>query len=522
MKKIIFLLMVLVCFTLVSCNKTDTPDDSNNNNTSTNKPNGAPEKYNPTDTLVSFSDENEDKVITEATFDITQFTNDGSEDIMVNSLFSEGMCLQRDAINRIYGKAGMTKNIAIEINGGVYYGTIDGFNWEVYLPKMNAGGPYDMTIISEAGRVTIKDIYIGEVFLLSGQSNMEWTMANCEDVLEEYYATNDCVNNEIRLLNMGFTMSATPTDQALNIVSWQGAESSSIESFSAVGYLFGKQMHEELDCPVGLILSAIGGSSMEFWLNEENYNKVCEVYTPVDDGQYYMDPCHGYNGLLYPLRGLNVRGVLWYQGESNAWGTQDYYDYALEVFIDQCREMFNNEQLTFTICELARFEGWPYPMDYSIINEKINLVATKDPYVVVARNLDQGEWNNIHPKDKREIARRAAYETLRVFFKLNKPAPVTVTDYSFNEDGSVTITLSCDAKLVNGTNSFEVYIDGVYTYDCNVTIDKNVLTVTATGEITKVRYGYDCPHTDAVKEDVSKFVTVYDNNGFPLDLFEIF
>lgn len=516
MKKIILLFML--CLVLVGCTNSDVPD---NNNDDSGKPEYKDEPYLPTDALVSFSDENEDKVINEPTFDISQYTGNGSMDIEVNKLFSDGMCLQRDAINRIYGKAGMTKNIAVEINGKAYYGTINGFDWEVYLPKMNAGGPYDMTVISEAGRVTIKDIYIGEVFLLSGQSNMEWTMGNSGAILEEYYSTPDCINDEIRMLHMGYTMEAEPTNQALNMVSWDGAKPSSIESFSAVGYLFGKQMHEELDCPVGLILSAIGGSSMEFWLSKENYNKVCEVYTPVDDGQYYMDPSHGYNGLLYPLTGINVRGVVWYQGESNAWGTQAYYDFALELFISQCREMFNNEQLTFTICELARFEGWPYPFDYSVVNEKINLVASKDPYVVVARNLDQGEWKDIHPKDKREVASRAAYETLRVFFKKDKPAPITISEYIFNEDGSVTIILSCDAKLVNGINSFEVYVNGNYSYECNVVVDKNVLTVTASSEITKVRYGYDCPHTEEVKEDVSKFVTVFDNNGFPLDLFEI-
>jgi archaellum component FlaF (FlaF/FlaG flagellin family) len=123
--------------------------------------------------------------------------------------------------------------------------------------------------------------------------------------------------------------------------------------------------------------------------------------------------------------------------------------------------------------------------------------------------------------DKKEIAKRAAYETLRMFFNKEKVAPIEVASYEFNSDGSVTITLTCDAKLVNENSGFEVYVDGKYSYDCNVSISGNKLTVTADGEITKVRYGYTCKVTEELKTDVSKSVTVFDNSGFPLDLFLI-
>ena len=485
------------------------------------EPNG---QYVPTNTTVTFSNKNQDKVITTPTFDINDYKTGAGDNIAPHKLFGNGMCLQRDAINRIWGVAKNTQYVAIQFAGGVYYGTVTSDTFEVYLPKMNAGGPYTLTIITEAGRKEITNVYIGEVFLLSGQSNMEWTIGGCGDVLKEFYSSVDCVNNEIRMLHMGWAADPepTPTLEALDYATWNGANQTSIKEFSAVGYLFGKQMQDELDCPVGLILSAIGGSCIEFWLNEENYNKFTLDNTPYNDGYYYADPSRGYNRLLYPLTGLNVRGVVWYQGETNAMVLdRQNYEPGLELFIDQCRKMFDNEQLTFTICELARYEGWPYPADYSVINAIINRVAAKDPNIVVARNLDQGEWKDIHPKDKRTIASRAAYETLRVFFKFDKPAPVTITDYKFNNDGSVKITLSQNVTLRNGTNSFEVFVDGTYTNNCNVTVSGNELTITASGTITKVRYGYDCVMTDEIKQDVSKMVTVYDTNGFPLDLFII-
>ena len=473
--------------------------------------------YEPSNTTLSFSNENESRVVTEPTFDVTQYTANAATSIKPYQLFGSGMCLQRDAINRIWGTSTDTNNIAIEFKGKVYYGTVTNGEWEVYLPKMNAGGPYKLTIISEAGRIILTNVYVGEVFLLSGQSNMEYLPTSFGDTYKDLYNTKDCVNNEIRMFQVGWHLPTEPSTEGIMYSIWTGANQTTIPAFSIVGYLFGKQMQEELGCPVGLISNPVGGSSIEFWLSEGNYNKVQEIYTSYKTEELYMTPCLGYNGRLYPLAGLNIRGVVWYQGESNAFGTQDYYDKALEIYMEQCREMFNNEQLAFTICELARYEYNPYA--YSTINEKINKVAANDPYTVVARNLDLGDWNDIHPATKKEIAQRAADETLRVFFNIDKPDPITVTEYAFNEDGSVTITLSANASLVNGTNGFEVCVNGSYSYNCNVVIEGNTLTVTADGQITAVRYGYTSQMTSEIQKDVSKMVTVYDEHNMPLDLF---
>ena len=500
------LLFLFSCLLLTGCNGGETPSGNG--------------EYTPADTILSFSDNNADKVITEATFDVSKYTGNAGFGIQPYQLFKSGMCLQRDAINRIWGVAFETKYIAAEFNGKVYYGSVDASgNWEIYLPKMNAGGPYQLTFISELGRLTLNDIYVGEVFLLGGQSNMEWQAWISGDVLADLYNTPDCINEKIRLLHIANNPEKEPTTTLANYCYWQGANQESVRTFTAVGYLFGKQMQEELGCPVGLISTAVGGSMIEYWLSQENYDKVKQNYTPVTNNDAVMTPCLGYNGILYPLTGLNVRGVVWYQGCSNTFGTQQFYDIALKIFMQQCRQMFDNPQLSFTICELARYRD--NPLAYSIVNERINYVAKNDPYVVVARNLDLGDWYDIHPLDKHEIGRRAAYETLRVFFKKDKAEPIKVKSYTFNADGTVTIELSCKASLVNGSNGFEVYVNGKYTYDCEVSINENILTIKANGDITKVRYGYTCQMTEQIQKDVSQMVTVYDENGFPLDLFII-
>ena len=146
MKKIFLLLIVLVLI-LTSCETSGNKNEEVENGGTIEN-----EKYVPTDTTLLFSDENADKVITEPTFDITQYTNEAGYNIKPYQIFSDGMCLQRDAVNRLWGKAAKTNFIAAEINGKVYYGTVKSREWEIYLPKMNAGGPYELTIITEAGK----------------------------------------------------------------------------------------------------------------------------------------------------------------------------------------------------------------------------------------------------------------------------------------------------------------------------------------------------------------------------------
>ena len=284
MKKILFLFLLSFCMMMIGCDKTKPTDDEKTNvETKTEikteiETNVETNDYVPTDTTISFSDENSDKVITEPTFDISGLTKDVGTDIKPYQIFGSGMCLQRDAINRIWGKASKTSFIAAEINGKVYYGTVNNGNWEVYLPKMMAGGPYNLTIISEAGRISLSKVYIGEVFLLSGQSNMEWQPQHAGDILKDLYESEDCINDQIRMLQVGWSTPTTPSTTAISYAQWKGANQSTIPNFTAVGYIFGKEMQKELGCPVGLIANPVGGSSIEFWLSDANYQKVQESY----------------------------------------------------------------------------------------------------------------------------------------------------------------------------------------------------------------------------------------------------
>ena len=547
-KNLIKITLFLIAFVLISCNKTNrvtkvpeenptpTVEETQSEPTPTPEPTDVEiptetketeidvlEGYTPSESKYTFSSENLEKVNMNPTFDITQYTGNAGAAIQPYQLFAEGMCLQRDAVNHLWGIAYDTQHIAIKINNKVYYGTVENDEWHVYLPMMNAGGPYKMEIITEVGTKVINDVYIGEVYLFAGQSNMEWQIWISGNKMESLYLDPNVKNDKIRLLHIASPTSNPKNDPSLLLASpitWKGAEKESVRTFSAIAYVFGKKLQEELDCPVGLISTALGGTIIEHWLSESNYELVSQRYKPIiDSKQYTQTPSIGYNGVLYPLKGYTMRGVVWYQGCANTFGTEVYYNLPLETFIKQCREDYNNENLTFTLCELARY--MQDPMAYSTINEKLHAVAKRDERVVVIRNLDLGNWFDIHPVEKRDIGTRAIDETLRVFFNKDFAAPVTVESYKFNEDGTVTIVLSKNVELRNGTNGFEVYDGKNYTYDCNVTVNGNVLTVSADFVIKRVRYGYTCEMTNEIKNDVSKMVTVYDLNGMPLDLFHI-
>ena len=478
------------------------------------------EGYEASNCTATFDNSNLDKVSIEKTFEINNYVNDAVNTVIPYQIFGNGMCLQRDCVNRIWGSAKGATKVAISFKDKVYYGNVDALgNWEVYLPMFSAGGPYEMIIITDIGRITLSDIYIGEVYLLCGQSNMEWKMSWSSGVLSEYYATTDCVNRQIRMLNLARNDSNEPTQILSDFCEWDFARVHSIQYFSAIGYLFGKQMQEELNCPIGLVATAVGGSVIEYWLNEESMKKVENEYNPIPSTDKLFTPSLGYNGLLYPLKGFHFRGCLWYQGASNTLGTQGKYDVALRIFIEQCRKEFESPNMTFTLIQLARLNE--NPLARSVINEKINIVAKEDPFVCRALSLDLGKWNDAHPQDKREISKRVTDETLKEFYGFDKKSCAEIESYKFNDDGTVTIILTKEVNLVNGSNGFEVYTSRGFITNCNVTVNGNVITISSEEKFSKVRYGYQCDLTDEIINDVSKMVTIYDNDGLPLDLFMI-
>ncbi len=508
-KLVSFLLMTTILFLCVGCNDKEPKEPGGNS---------IVDDYQKSECSLSFDDANAVFVTTEATFDISECVSEAQEEALsVYQTFGSGMCLQRDAVNRIYGT---TKGscIAVRFDGRVYYGTVNAGEWQVYLPKCNAGGPYQFEILSDVGKRTLEDVYFGEVFLLAGQSNMEWRTAWSGSVMEDLYKdATACKNEKIRMLDVEANPQRQPTTIPASELKWDYARSKTIRTFSALGYIFGEKMQRELDCPVGLISTAVGGSILEYWLDSATYAALKEkVNVVTDPNNPLFTPSLGWNGVIYPLLGYNVRGVLWYQGCSNTLGTQGEYHIGMEMLIHQWRTAFANPNLFFLTYELARYNQNPYA--YSVINERLHYVANHTENVAVVANLDMGEWNNIHPQDKRVPARRGADVVLGKWFGRAVEWPAQLVSKKRIDDRTVRLTFDKPVEAKNSSNGFEVLIDGMYSFNCQVTASGNTVTVTSDVAFTKIRYGYICRMTDEIKKDVSKMVTLYAGE-LPVDLF---
>lgn len=479
--------------------------------------------YIKSESTVSFSDEALSKVNTEPTFEVGRYTNTAEGVLLPYYIFSDGMCLQRDSVIKIFGTApAAMKKVAVSFREKVYYGEAENGTWEVYLPKMTAGGPFEMEIISNIGRISLCDIYVGEVYLLSGQSNMEFTSYwNSSKVSDLYADAEACKNDNIRMLNVQQKREIGEPSEPVKFdreLVWQSASSATIRAFSTVGYIFGKELQRQLNCPVGLVCNAMGGSLIEYWMSEATYEEYRVNNTSyIDKTNDVLTNCLGFNGGVSPLEGYVFRGVVWYQGESNVNGTQGHYDNALRALIADWRRFFDNENLTFTVCELARFGQ--DPLGYSTVNEKINKVAKEDELVAVAINVDQGDWNDIHPADKHAIGERAASETLRCFFGKQLNTAPLLERAERVDSKNVKLILDKDVVLRNGSNGFEVKTSLGWEYNVNVSVEGNVLTVSSEKNFEQIRYGYRAEITREIREDVGKFVTVFDTEGYPMDLF---
>ena len=533
-----FLLSLLLLFSACTqkpdSSASNTPDssiDSTSSGGGIDKPDDKPDEepdvldgYEKSCATTEFPSDNLSKVNLKPTFDVSDCTYDAEDIIVPYQLFGDGMCLQRDAVNKIWGTIENlegNEHIAAKFRDRIYYGTVENNNWEIYFPNMTAGGPFEITLICDWGTKTIKDVYVGEVYMLSGQSNMEWKVEWSEKVLADLYADeNECRNDNIRLLSLATKFRDEPTKTLEAPPVWSGANALSIKNFSAVGFIFGKEMQKKLDCPVGLIVNAIGGTITESWMDKQGYDEYASISdTACDESLIWKKPCQSFNGVVYPLEGYNIRGVCWYQGESNIYGAEKNHDKALKSLIACFRRFFNNPQLTFSMAELARFVE--DPVGYSVINEKIGIVAKSDRYACNAINLDQGDWSEIHPKDKRTIATRLANETLRNFFGKDENAAPKVYSYKRISETEVQITMNEKIVLKNGSSGFEVLTDSGYTLNCRVSLDGNTITVKSAVPFTGVRYGYNFEKTAENVEDLSRTITVYDEQGLPCDMFSL-
>lgn len=341
-------------------------------------------------------------------------------EIKLPAIFSDNMLMQRNTQVNIWGKADAGKTVTIKTSWSkkMVKTTVDADgNWKAVLETPAADGKTHSITLSDGKVLILKNIVLGELWLCSGQSNMEMPMKGFKNQPVEG-ANMDILrsnNSQIRL----FTVKRNSTIEAQTDVTgtWQEATPETVREFSATGYYFGRLLFETLHVPVGLILSSWGGSSVEAWMSEDMLRAFPEVKIPATEAdikEKNRTPTALYQAMINPIVGLTLKGVIWYQGESN-YDRAESYAKMFSTMINGWRKNWNQKDtIPFYYCQIA-------PYDYSIITEKgkevINSAYLREaqlkaestiPHSGMAVLLDAGSRDCIHPPKKQIAGERLA------------------------------------------------------------------------------------------------------------------
>lgn len=334
--------------------------------------------------------------------------------VKLPAFFADNMVLQQQSECNIWGWAepGKRVNILTTWDKKSYMLTArkDGY-FDVKVKTPEAGGPY-MIVFRDGDNVILNNVMIGEVWICSGQSNMEMQMKGfkqqpVEGTTEELLR---CKDSGLRLFTVKRHASLTPEQDVIG--HWDEANSASVRDFSATAYYFGKALRQMLGVPVGLICTSWGGSACEAWMNADwlkAFPKVQQMITEEDVKKLQQRcPTALYNGQLKPLIGYTMRGAIWYQGEDNV-PRYDYYAPLLKAMVEGWRADWKQGDFPFYYCQIA-------PYDYSLIDWKDSQLLREQQLkaeTMIANSrmavlMDAGLEYGIHPRKKRQAGERLA------------------------------------------------------------------------------------------------------------------
>jgi sialate O-acetylesterase len=327
--------------------------------------------------------------------------------VRLPNVLSSNMVLQQRSQVNLWGWCEPGEKIAITASWNQQKdsvkGTRDG-NWRLTVSTPAAGGPYTISIKGQ-NSIVLDNILIGEVWVCSGQSNMEM----CEgwglpDVRAELPT---CYTDKIRFFHIPKTTSQTPQDNCSG--QWTVCDSNALKQFSAVAYFFGKKLNQELNVPIGLIEAAWGGTPAEVWtpaplIDGDNLLKTAnEKLVPANGWPYKPGNC--YNGMIAPITSFAVAGALWYQGEANT-VTPGSYERLLTTMIASWRAAWGLP-LPFYYVQIAPFT-YGVPNQGSLLREQEHKVMqVENTGMVVVSDL-VSDTTNVHPKDKHDVGYRLA------------------------------------------------------------------------------------------------------------------
>jgi sialate O-acetylesterase len=344
--------------------------------------------------------------------------------IKLPAIIGNNMVLQRDEPLPIWGWDAPDTKVTVTIGETSVTATADGQGkWQVQLPAMPAGGPHTMTIAG-TDSVKLENILVGEVWLCSGQSNMEWSVNASLNAQQEIAAAD---HPQIRHIKISHVPADKPQDDVASS-GWQLSSPQTAGGFTATGYFFARHLQEQLNVPVGLIGSNWGGTRIEPWTPPVGFGAVPALKDIADnldkfpsknpDGSLnHQTPLALYNGMIAPLVPYGIRGALWYQGESNN-GEGMLYSEKMKALIAGWRALWNKPELPFYFVQLAPFRYGGSPESLPGIWEA-QVATLSVPNTGMAVTVDISDIKDIHPKNKQDVGKRLALWALAKLYGKN-------------------------------------------------------------------------------------------------------
>lgn len=339
-------------------------------------------------------------------------------EIKLPAIFGNNMVLQQQTDAAFWGSAANNKTVTVSTSWNKKSYSVsagrDG-KWKLKVSTPSAGGPYEVTI-SDGITLRLKNVMIGEVWVCSGQSNMEMPMKGfkCQPVNGSLEAIMISSNKNIRL----FTVARGTSINPLNDFSgdWKLCEPENVSEFSATAYYFGLMLQKALNVPVGLINSSWGGTSIEPWIGEGGIKKFDWVTLPEKKPVENLNPQSPtvlFNAMINPIVGYAIRGAIWYQGESTRnRNNPKGYQKLLPGLIENWRSLWGIGEFPFYYVQIAPFDYGPGSLNSAFQREAQLKASTAIPNIGMACIMDIGEKDFIHPANKKAGADRLAFLAL--------------------------------------------------------------------------------------------------------------
>ena len=351
-----------------------------------------------------------------------------SAQVKLASIFTDNLVLQQKSMVSLWGWTKPGKNVTVvpSWDKKTYTTTSDKRGrFEARISTPEAGGPYQISF-NDGATVKLNNVLIGEVWLCSGQSNMEMPVTGFKG--QPVNGSNDAIlrssNQNIRLYTVPRASHLQPQENS-KPSEWKMAGPESVSNFSATAYFFGKDLNELLNVPVGLINVSYGGSPVESWMDAKTLGPFPEIKLPTDSIKSpNRTPTTLFNGMLHPVIGYTIRGFIWYQGESN-YDNPDLYERLFPTMVQQGRMQWKAMDLPFYFAQIAPYDYAQLPPYHK--GGKYNSAYLRDaqrksltliPHSGMAVLMDAGVRYNIHPPQKKEAGQRLALLALSKTYAL--------------------------------------------------------------------------------------------------------